>query len=86
MGYLDMETIKSILSEEDYDAALARVSGLMDILSPPEGQVEDDNHPARVELEALTDLVECYEDRHYPIAPPTKGSTTSTTNGCCLSS
>lgn len=43
-----MQTVKVILSEEDYDSALARVSELMDILSPPEGEIEDDSHPARV--------------------------------------
>ena len=56
-----------IRSEEDYDAVLARVSVLMTVLSLPEGEIEDESHPARIELDALTDLVECYEDRHYPI-------------------
>ena len=36
MGCLDMENIKAIRSEEEYDAALARVSELMTILSPSE--------------------------------------------------
>ena len=65
-----MESAKAIRSEEDYDAALARVSDLMDILSPPEGEIEDESHPARIELDALTDLVERYEDRYYPIPTP----------------
>ena len=65
-----MVTVKPIRTEGDYDAALTRVEELMDILSPPEGQIEDEDHPARIELEVLTDLVEHYEERHYPIDPP----------------
>ena len=65
-----MENIKAIRSEEEYDAALARVSELMTILSPSEGEIEDESHPARVELEVLTDLVERYEGRHYQIGVP----------------
>ena len=74
-----METIKEIRSEDDYDAALARVSVLMTILSPPEGEIEDESHPARVELDALTDLVECYEERHYLIGQTTENSPDSAT-------
>ncbi len=62
-----MADIHSITTEADYDAALARVSELMDALSGPHGQVEDVNHPARVELDILVDLIEAYEDEHYPI-------------------
>ena len=65
-----MATLKPIRTEEDYEAALARVSELIDALSGPQGQVDDPNHPARLELDVLTDLVELYEARHYPIAPP----------------
>ena len=65
-----MATIRAIRTEEDYETALARVAELMDTLSPPEGQVENDNHPARIELDVLTDLVEHYEDRRYPIGTP----------------
>ena len=65
-----MVTVRPIRTEEDYEAALARVAGLMESLSPPEGQIEDEDHPARIELEVLTDLVEHYEERHYPIDPP----------------
>ena len=56
-----------IITEADYDAALARVSELMDALTRPEGQIEDVNHPARVELDALVDLIESYENEHYPM-------------------
>ena len=62
-----MADIHPITTEADYDAALARVSELMDTLSSPQGQIEDVNHPARIELDALVDLIEAYEDEHYPI-------------------
>ena len=66
-----MATLKPIRTEEDYEVALARVSELMKVVSGPEGQIEDLNHPAVVELDVLVDLVELYEARHYPIDPPT---------------
>ena len=62
-----MADIHPVTTEADYDAALARVSELMDALSSSQGQVEDVRHPARVELDALVDLIEAYEDEHYPI-------------------
>ena len=65
-----MAQIRAIRSEEDYDAALARITELMDALSGPEGQVEDADDPNRVELDVLTDLVELYEERHHPIGFP----------------
>ena len=61
---------EQIRNEAEYDAALARISELMDALSGPEGQIEDKSHPARVELDLLVDQVESYEDLHYPIDPP----------------
>ena len=66
-----MEKTETIHSEAEYDAALARISKLMDALSGPEGQIADKNHPARVELDSLVDQVERYEDLHYPIDPRT---------------
>ncbi len=62
--------IRAIRSEEDYDAALARITELMDALSGPEGQIEDIDAPFRVELDMLTDLVELYEERRHPIGFP----------------
>ena len=62
-----MTDTRKITTEADYDAALARVSELMDALTGPEGQIEDANHPARVELDALVDLIEAYESEHYPM-------------------
>ena len=65
-----MADIRPIRTEEDYEDALARIAELMDALSPPEGQIEDEADPRRVELDVLSDLVEQYEDRHYPMDFP----------------
>ena len=65
-----MAEVRAIRSEEDYDATLARITELMDGLSGPEGQVDDVDDPDRVELDVLTDLLELYEERHYPIGFP----------------
>ena len=65
-----MANVSPVRTEEDYEAALARISELMDALSGPDGQIEDENHPDRVELDVLADLVELYESRHYPIGLP----------------
>ena len=57
-----MYTIRPIRSEEDYEAACARIRELMGAqLDTPEGD----------ELDVLADLVEHYEDKHYPIGMPT---------------
>ena len=65
-----MARVRAIRSEEDYDAALARITELMDRLSVAEGQVDDGDDPNRVELDVLADLVELYEERHHPIGFP----------------
>lgn len=65
-----MNKTETIRTEAEYDAALARISELMDALSGPQGQVTDESHPDRVELEFLVSKVELYEDEHYPIDPP----------------
>ena len=65
-----MANPKPLNNESDYDTALARISDLMDALSGPEGQETDGNHPGRVELDSLVTKVEIYEDKHYPIDPP----------------
>lgn len=54
-------TIRSIRSEKDYEAALARIDALMDAES---GSDEFD------ELDVLTDLVELYESKHEPMGFP----------------
>ena len=57
-----MATVKPIRTEEDYDAALTRLSEIFQAeIGTPEGDERD----------ILADLIECYEDRHYPISPPT---------------
>jgi HTH-type transcriptional regulator/antitoxin HigA len=53
--------IKPIKTETDYDAALEKISSLMDAKA---GTPEAD------ELEVLATLVECYESEHYPINLP----------------
>ena len=65
-----MPEVRQIKTEADYDTALARVSELMDALTEPEGQIEDANHPARLELDALVDSIEAYESERYPIEHP----------------
>lgn len=56
-----MANIKAIRCERDYEAALVRISDLMDAESDsPEGD----------ELEVLVDLVELYESRHVPMGYP----------------
>ena len=65
-----MARVRAIRSEEDYDAALARITELMGRLSGAEGQVDDGDDPNRVELDVLADLVELYEERHHPIGFP----------------
>ena len=57
-----MVRVNPIRTEEDYDAALTRVS---EIFHAEIGTLEGD------ERDILFDLIECYEDKHYPIAPPT---------------
>ena len=65
-----MKRTESIRNEADYEAALARITELMDALSGPDGQITEENHPYRVELDSLVSQVELYEDKHYPIEPP----------------
>ena len=57
-----MAKVKSIRTEADYEAALARIEQLWDApLGSPEGD----------ELDVLIDLVERYEDKHEPMGYPT---------------
>ncbi len=56
-----MADIKPIRSERDHEAALARISELMDAEPcSPEGD----------ELDVLVDLVELYESKHVPMGLP----------------
>ncbi len=54
-------TIKPIRTEEDYEAALARIDVLMG--------AEPDS-PEFDELDVLADLVELYESKHEPMGYP----------------
>ena len=56
-----MSSIKPIRTDEDLDTALARMEEIFDA---EQGSAEDD------ELGVLLDLVEYYEDKHYPIEFP----------------
>src|SRR5215813_2296886 len=57
----EMNNIRAIRSEADYEVALARIDDLMDAENgTPEGE----------ELDVLTDLVELYEAKHVPIGFP----------------
>ncbi len=56
-----MNTIKPIRSDEDLDAALARIEEIFDAAADTP---EDD------ELSVLLDLVELYESRHHPVPDP----------------
>ena len=57
-----MVTVRPIRSEEDYEAALARIGALM---QAKPGSPEED------ELDVLADLVMAYEEERYPIGLPT---------------
>ena len=56
-----MENLEPLRTEEDYEAALARIH---ELFHAPVGTPEGD------ELERLVDLVEVYSAKHYPIDPP----------------
>ncbi len=56
-----MNAIKSIRTDEDLDAALARIE---EIFHPEPGSPED------VELGVLLDLVELYESKHHAVPDP----------------
>lgn len=55
--------IKPIHTADDHRAALAEISRLMD-LDPALGTPDGDR------LDVLATLVEAYEAKHYPVAPP----------------
>ena len=56
-----MAEIRQILTEEDYDRALARMNEIFQAaIGTPEGDERD----------ALFDLIEEYEDEYYPIESP----------------
>ncbi|CAI7998140.1 hypothetical protein GBAR_LOCUS2334 [Geodia barretti] len=60
-----MSEITRVQNEAEYDAALARISELLDAeLNTPEGE----------ELDRLSGLVEIYEAERYPMADPEPSS------------
>ena len=61
MGKMVSLRFRSIRTEEEYEAALARLDEIFDAEA---GSAEDE------ELDDLADLVESYEDKHYPIGMP----------------
>ncbi len=56
-----MVTVNPIRTEDDYEAALMEIEGLM---SADAGSPEGDR------LDVLATLVEAYEARHYPVEAP----------------
>lgn len=57
-----MVNVNPIRTEADYDVALTRLAL---VFQAEEGTPEGD------ERDILVDLIELYEDKHYPIGPPT---------------
>jgi len=58
--------MKSISNETEYNAIVKRIDELLEI-------VTDENYntvPEAVELDFLSDLVEEYENKYYPVTPP----------------
>jgi HTH-type transcriptional regulator/antitoxin HigA len=55
--------VRPIRSEQDYKAMLAVVSDLIDLDPAPDS-------PEGERLEVLGLLVQAWEEKHYPIAPP----------------
>lgn len=61
MGETMSLKLKSIRTEKEYEAALARINEIFHAeAGTPEGE----------ELDELADLVESYQDKHYPIGLP----------------
>ena len=56
-----MAEITQVQTEAEYDAALARISELLD---------SEPYSPEDEELDRITTLVEIYEDEHYPMGEP----------------
>lgn len=64
MGFpLELMNIKTIRTEQDYEAALRAVEPMFD--SEPETNTPEGNF-----LEVMCLLIEEYEKKHYPIEPP----------------
>ncbi len=57
------------ISKQQYEYALARIEELLPLVTD-ETPLDDKN---LIELTIVSDIVEAYEDIHYPIAKPTIG-------------
>jgi HTH-type transcriptional regulator/antitoxin HigA len=58
--------MKRITNEREYNAIVKRVNELLEV-------VTDENYnvlPQAIELDFLSDLIEEYESKHYPISQP----------------
>lgn len=59
--------MSEIINEQQYEIALQRIEELLPLV--------DDNTPTNdrnyIELDLISSLVEEYEEKYYPIAPPT---------------
>jgi len=60
-----MKTITPIRTEDDYKAALKLAEAFFDLPEEPDPDSEDG-----VYFEALITLIQAYEAKHYPVAPP----------------
>lgn len=58
-------TLHPIRTEADYRAALARAEAIFDLPEEPDPDSEEGAF-----FEALITLIEAWERKHYPIAPP----------------
>lgn len=58
-------TLHPIRTEADYRAALARVEAIFDLPEEPDPDSDEGAF-----FEALITLIEAWERKHYPIAPP----------------
>ena len=60
--------MKTISSEKEYNAIVKRINELLEV-------VTDDNYdtlPQAIELDFLSDLVEEYERKYYPVKVPNR--------------
>ena len=58
--------MKSITNKTEYEAIMARVDELVEIVDDDTPSTDKDY----IELDFLTDLVVAYEKEHYPIGKP----------------
>jgi len=59
------QTLHPIQNEADYRVALAQVEKMVDAPTEPNPESDEGAH-----LDALVTLIQAWEEKHYPIAPP----------------